>query len=58
VINDNIKKYMAFIGSKGGSKRGPSKRRGGKDHYAGIAKKRWDKEKAIAYRSIAQELPD
>ena len=55
-MDENIKEYLAFIGSKGGRKTGASKRRL-REHYAKIAEiqrerwKRYRKAKEASIRS-------
>lgn len=38
---DDVKKYLSEIGSKGGKAKGGAKRRGDSDYYKKIVEKRW-----------------
>ena len=53
-MDENIKEYLAFIGSKGGRKTGASKRRS-REHYAKIAeiqRERWNRYRKAKEASI------
>jgi hypothetical protein len=39
---NDVKKYLKEIGSKGGKTKGSTKRRGDSDYYKKIVEKRWE----------------
>jgi hypothetical protein len=41
MADDEVKKYLKKIGSKGGKAKGKAKVRGGPDYYKKIVEKRW-----------------
>lgn len=43
IMSKAVRDYLRRIGAKGGAAKGASKVRGGKAHYASMARKRWRK---------------